>query len=190
MRNATVAAIFICVIIMSIGAIPAFAGENPKPEKAASYEAMIDAFAAKCLFKTDLRHSNSRRLRNDAAVSCLKNSYWQQHKGELIQAMNKAGIVAKEYKVRYFLNKRFFDHVQDTNLDLKALHPLAALPETPPDGFAEMTLSEFSRYFSVPEALLAKQLHPEVTEPDPEQTLRRIASARSMSPETLYGDIR
>ncbi len=136
MRTAII--ILACITIMALGATQASGDENPTRETASAYGRIIDAFAADCLFKTDLRYSKSRHIRNDVAISCLKNGYWQHHREELIQAMTEAGVEAKGYQVRHFLNNRFFAHARARNLNLNAVDPLAALPENPPDEFEKM----------------------------------------------------
>lgn len=182
--------ISMCVVVLLFGVIQATCGQETPAQAAAVYSKIIDDFAAHCLFKTNLRYARGRHIRNAAAISCLKNNYWQNHKAALIDAMVAAGIGTKRYRVRHFLNGRFLAYVRSRNLDLKALHPLAALPEKPPEGFEAMTLAEFCRHFSLPKKEVAQQLDEQPAAPTQTQTIENIAAARDASPRDIYRFLR
>jgi hypothetical protein len=76
------------------------------------YRAAIEDVISHCKNKTDLRYSRSEHLRRAAALSCMKAAYLKDYKDELIQEMIKADIGAKAYKIKYYLNQRFFDIIQ------------------------------------------------------------------------------
>jgi hypothetical protein len=77
-----------------------------------AYSAAIDKIISHCKNKTDLRHSRSEHLRRTAALSCMKAAYLKDYKDQLIQEMIKADVGTKPYKIKYYLNQRFFDIIQ------------------------------------------------------------------------------
>lgn len=84
----------------------------------AYYSGVIDKLIAKCKYKTDMRYSKSKAIRDAAMLSCLKTTFYKQNKERLIQAMIQADIGLKRYKVNYFLNSKFYKIVRPSGVQI------------------------------------------------------------------------
>jgi hypothetical protein len=71
--------------------------------------AMVEVYILSCENKAILGSSRSINIRKSAMLSCLKGSFCRHSKEELVNAMLKNGIEPKPYKVRHFLNERFYE---------------------------------------------------------------------------------
>ena len=76
------------------------------------YGAIIDNLIAKCKFNTSMRHSKSDVVRKAALLSCLKTTFYQNKREELILAMIENNIGIKRHQVEHYLNTQFYDLVR------------------------------------------------------------------------------
>ena len=80
----------------------------------AIYGGYIDREISLCACKSSMLTSKSDNLRLDARVSVLKAAYYSVNREDLIKEMRVLGIETKQYKVDYYLNKRFYDMLSQT----------------------------------------------------------------------------
>ena len=78
------------------------------------YGRHIDKEISVCACKSDMLTSKSDNLRRNARVSVLKAAYYSANREDLIKEMQALGIEAKPYKVDYYLNKRFYNMLNQT----------------------------------------------------------------------------
>ena len=77
-------------------------------ERIAFYKTCLDDMALKCKNKCCLRHSSSDQLRKCAELAVQKMGFIENHRDDLITEMLTKNIEPKAYKVKYYINKRFF----------------------------------------------------------------------------------
>jgi hypothetical protein len=77
------------------------------------YRAHIDELISKCESKVLWRNSRFEKIRQTAALACLKASFFKHRKEELIAGMIKENIGIKQYKVGHYLNSKFFRVLRD-----------------------------------------------------------------------------
>jgi hypothetical protein len=92
------------VVFSSITAVEADILE----ERIAFYKTCLDDVALKCKNKCCLRHSSSDQLRKCAEMAAQKMGFIKNHHDDLITEMLTENIELKEYKVKYYINRRFF----------------------------------------------------------------------------------
>jgi hypothetical protein len=104
---------FLLISVFSLFlAAPALCQQADIDNLEAFYSTAIDKMISNCQNKSDLKHSKSEQLRRTAALSCMKAAYLKEYKNLLIREMIQADIGTQSYKIRYFLNERFFDVIQ------------------------------------------------------------------------------
>ena len=77
------------------------------------YDACIEELISNCQDKLGMRDSRHGNMHRSAALYCLKAGFLQIHKSDLIQDMITQGVGVKQYRICYYLNKRFFDAFRD-----------------------------------------------------------------------------
>jgi hypothetical protein len=184
---------FFCAVCL-LGA-SAWAGDMDRDELKKVYEGYIAASGDMCKFKTGLRYSRSDAVRTEAAVSCLKNTYFMNNRDELIREMIAQNLGVKPYKIKVFLDARFYAFAKSRRMNVNVDHPLAALPIEPPDGVESMSVRQLCRYFSIPVQLAVEKLEMnKLVKGDPasaeDMALAGIASQNGASPESVYLSIR
>jgi len=76
------------------------------------YSAIIEELVMQCKYKTAMRHSKSKVIRDAAMLSCLKTTFYRENKENLIHAMIEENIGIKRYKVCHYLNTQFYNIVR------------------------------------------------------------------------------
>ena len=79
------------------------------------YENMINEAISKCNSKAQLKESKSVHLQSCAAVKLKKANFLSKNKEMLIKEMVNKAIDAKQYKIEYFLNKKYFEYSNIAN---------------------------------------------------------------------------
>jgi len=81
-------------------------------DKKAAYAELIDRYAAGCESQSMFRDSRSEKLRQKAALSCLKAAFLRSYKNHIIQALMDRNVTPKPYKIHYFVNNLFYDLIR------------------------------------------------------------------------------
>ena len=76
---------------------------------------MINETISKCHSKAQLKESKSANLQSCAAEKLKKANFLSMNKEMLIKEMVNKGIDAKQYKIEYFLNKKFSEYSNIAN---------------------------------------------------------------------------
>jgi hypothetical protein len=71
---------------------------------------VINETISKCHSKAQLKGSKSENLQNCAVAKLKKANFLSKNKEMLIKEMVKRGIDTKQYKIDYFLNKKFSEY--------------------------------------------------------------------------------
>jgi hypothetical protein len=95
-------------VITFIGVFPSTCISADKKELAKFYEGCISSEISKCKAKKALCKSRSAKLRCCAERKTKKAAFLQNNKDMLIKEMIKNDIGVKQYKIEYFLNKKFY----------------------------------------------------------------------------------
>jgi hypothetical protein len=104
--------LIVCLLVGAItfmGVLPSTCISGDKEELAKFYETCISNQIDKCQAKTALGKSKSANLRSCAAKESKKAAFLESNKDMLIEEMIKNDIGMKQYKIEYFLNKKFFE---------------------------------------------------------------------------------
>lgn len=94
---------------------PAFGGETHRAE----LEAIVDDYISACEAKSAMLNSSSEKIRRAAMLSCLRATFARRAKSELVDEMVAQKVDPKPYKVHHFLNARFNEVVDSSQLALK-----------------------------------------------------------------------
>ena len=94
----------LCPVSTAIGEI------DIKSVELSLFDYLVDDYIQNCQSKSNLIGSKSHNIRKDAALAALKVEYLNTNKYQLIDQMLEAELSMKKYKVRYFLNARFFSY--------------------------------------------------------------------------------
>ena len=95
--------------MLIMGSAPVTGKSESKEKLLKFYESCIQKKISNCNAKTVLRYSRSENLRRKAKLSMQQIEFLTSHQDILINEMFKLGIGYKQYKVEYYLNKRFFE---------------------------------------------------------------------------------
>ena len=108
--KAKVCCIVSLVLVMAvIGAALAAAQSVSKDQLLKYYESCITKKISNCGAKTALKTSRSVNLRRKADLATRQVTFFSTNKNMLINEMVDQGIGQKQYKVEYYLNKRFYE---------------------------------------------------------------------------------
>ena len=108
-------AIFMLSAMVAAGmmlAVPALGGETHRAE----LTAMVDRYIAACEAKSAMLDSRSENIRRSAVRSCLRGTLCRTSRTELIDELVAGNVEPKPYKVHHFLNSRFKEVVDTTEL--------------------------------------------------------------------------
>ena len=78
-----------------------------------TYVAVIDELITSCEKKSAMGNSASDNIRNEVSIALMKASFYKKNKELLIEEMMEMRVDPKLYKVKYFLNMRFYAIVRD-----------------------------------------------------------------------------
>jgi hypothetical protein len=105
-----VTVLFVFLTISVVGASD-FVTEN----NAGIYDELINEVINNNDTKAIIGYSTCKAIRRDVAIACMKSAYYKTFKQEFIKQMSEQNIGPKQYKVKYFLNQRFFELVRSRN---------------------------------------------------------------------------
>lgn len=86
----------------------AMSGQTDATVRKAAYANLLDRCIARCDEKSALRNSRSEKLRQTAAMACLKSAYLKNYREKIIQEMMISNVRPCQYKVQYFINSMFY----------------------------------------------------------------------------------
>ena len=111
------------IVFSILGTVSAAIGETGiKSVKWSLFDYLIDDYIQLCQSKSKLSDSRSKNIRKDAALNAAKVEYLNTNKYYLIDQMIETELSMKKYKVRYFLNARFFSYyASKSNLRQKVI---------------------------------------------------------------------
>ena len=118
MKRQILPIIFVTILAFFLGALPAICEEIDKNNQLKIkifYENFINEKISKCYSKAQLKESKSVHLQSCAAVNIKKANFLSKNKEMLIKEMLKKDIGAKQYKIEYFLNKKFCEYSKIAN---------------------------------------------------------------------------
>jgi hypothetical protein len=96
-------------LVLFCGAAGAAAGEHSRIALTAFYENCVDKQIETCEYKRAMLDSRSEMVRYCAIVALQQADYLKRNRKDLVQEMLKLDIGFKDYKVYYYLNKRFYE---------------------------------------------------------------------------------
>jgi hypothetical protein len=107
----TKAICIVCLVsfVLIIGPASLTAQSESEAQLIKFYESCIQKKISNCDAKTVLKTSRSGNLQRKADLSIRQIQFVTTNKDMLINEMLDQGIGYKEYKVEYYLNKRFFE---------------------------------------------------------------------------------
>ena len=107
-------AIFLLSAMVAVGMItvPALGGETHRAE----LETIVDKYIAACEAKSAMLDSRSENIRRSAMRACLRASFCRTSRAELIDELVARNVEPKPHKVHHFLNARFNEVVNNTDL--------------------------------------------------------------------------
>ena len=115
MKRLILSAIFMTIFASFLGNLSAISEDGQNTQIIKYYEDMINETISKCHSKAQLKESKSVHLQNCAAVKLRKANFLSKNKEMLIKEMVKRGIGAKQYKIEYFVNKKFCEYSNIAN---------------------------------------------------------------------------
>jgi hypothetical protein len=117
MKRIFLSVIFMTIFASFLGKLSAISedSQNTHTQIKNYYENMINETISKCHSKAQLRESKSANLQSCAAVKLKKANFLSKNKEMLINEMVKKAIDAKQYKIEYFLNKKFREYSNIAN---------------------------------------------------------------------------
>ena len=107
--------IFMTIFASFLGNLSAISVDGQNTPMIKYYENMINETISKCHSKAQLKDSKSANLQSCAAEKLKKANFLSKNKEMLIKEMVKKDIAAKQYKIEYFLNKKFREYSNIAN---------------------------------------------------------------------------
>ena len=115
MKRIFLSVIFMTIFASFLGNLSAISEDGQNTQMIKYYENMINETISKCHSKAHLKESKSVHLQSCAAVKLKKANFLIKNKEMLIKGMVKRDIDAKQYKIEYFLNKKFYEYSNIAN---------------------------------------------------------------------------
>ena len=111
MKKKILSVIFVTILAFFLVPLSAICGETDKDTQLIKYyENAISKIIFLCNSKAQLKESKSVHLQKCAAMEIKKAAFFSENKERLIKEMVKRDIGAKQYKIEYFLNKKFYEN--------------------------------------------------------------------------------
>jgi hypothetical protein len=108
--KAKVCCIVSLVLVMAVIGVALAAAQSASIDQLLKfYESCITKKISNCGAKTALKTSRSVNLRRKADLATRQVTFFSTNKNMLINEMVDQGIGQKQYKVEYYLNKRFYE---------------------------------------------------------------------------------
>ena len=115
MKIKILSVIFMMIFAAFLGNLSAISEDGQNTQMIKYYENMINETISKCHAKAHLKESKSVHLQSCAAVKLKKANFLIKNKEMLIKEMVKRNIGEKQYKIEYFLNKKFYEYSDIAN---------------------------------------------------------------------------
>jgi hypothetical protein len=115
MKIKILSVIFMMIFASFLGNLSAISENGQNTQIIKYYENMINETISKCHSKAQLKESKSVHLQSCASVKLKKANFLSKSKEMLIKEMVKKDIDAKQYKIEYFLNKKFYEYSNIAN---------------------------------------------------------------------------
>lgn len=115
MKIKILSVIFMMIFAAFLGNLSAISEDGQNTQMIKYYENMINETISKCHSKAHLKESKSVHLQSCAAVKLKKANFLIKNKEMLIKEMVKRNIGEKQYKIEYFLNKKFYEYSDIAN---------------------------------------------------------------------------
>jgi len=109
MKRIVLSVIFMTIFASFLGNLSAISEDGQNTQITKYYENMINETIAKCHSKAQLKESKSVHLQSCAALKLKKANFLTKNKEMLIKELVKRDIDTKQYKIEYFLNKKFYE---------------------------------------------------------------------------------
>jgi hypothetical protein len=110
MKRQILTVISVMIFAFFLGALSAICAEIDNDSQLMKYyENFINDKIAKCHSKAQLKDSKLVHLQSCAAKEIKRAAFLSENKEMLIQEMVKRDIGMKQYKIEYFLNKKFYE---------------------------------------------------------------------------------
>ena len=111
MRKRTLLVIFVTIFVFFLGSLPAICDDTETNSQLLKYyEYSINDKISKCHSKAKLKNSKSTNLQNCALMGIKKANYYSANKEMLVKEMVINNVGVKQYKIDYFLNRKFFEN--------------------------------------------------------------------------------
>jgi hypothetical protein len=110
MKRPILSVIFVTILASFLGPLSAICEDSQNTQTIKYYENMINEKISKCHAKAQLKESKSVHLQSCASINTKKANFLSKNKDMLIKEMVKRDIGAKQYKIEYFLNKKFYEY--------------------------------------------------------------------------------
>ena len=100
------------VTMALVFAFNAVAEETSTNQTTDVYGQLLDQYIARCDAKLEMKDSSLNNIRKAAATAMLKGAFVKTYRAELISGMIEDGVEPKAYKVKVYLNDRFYSLVR------------------------------------------------------------------------------
>jgi hypothetical protein len=115
MKIKILSVIFMLILAAFLGNLSAISEDGQNTQTIKYYEIILNETISKCHSKAQLKGSKSVHLQSCAAIKLKKANFLIKNKEMLIKEMVKNAIDAKQYKIEYFLNKKFYEYSDITD---------------------------------------------------------------------------
>lgn len=112
MRKRTTIVLLMIVLATMLSTFSAYGNSTKALETKAKLIILVDDYIACCDAKSAMRDSRSENIRRSAIRSSMKAAYYMHSKEELVEEMLDSNVEPKAYKVRRFLNEKFYSTLQ------------------------------------------------------------------------------
>ena len=111
MKRRILPVIFATILVLFLGSLPALCDDIEKNSQLKKYyDDFINEKISNCHSKAQLKESKSTNLQNFAIIEIKKANFFIANKEMLIEEMVISNIGVKQYKIDYFLNRKFFEN--------------------------------------------------------------------------------
>jgi len=123
MKIRLVAVLISSVLLMGLQS-SSLAGTNDDVNLKEHYGAIIDNLIDRCKFNTSMRNSKSEVIRKAAMLSCLKTTFYQNNREELIQAIDRLQQIGASKLIYAGASGLMFFSRASGAFSMKIRHPL------------------------------------------------------------------
>ena len=110
MKRLILKLICVTILVFYVGSFSAMGSKIERNNQLVKfYENYINEKISSCHLKFQLKESRSENLQKCAAMEIIKAIFLKRDREALIEEMINSNVGVKEYKIEYFLNKKFFE---------------------------------------------------------------------------------